>query len=132
MINLLQTLINSPGISGNEEQTARLAESLFAPYCSEIRRDALGNVIGVRKSGKPNAKKVMLEAHMDEIGLIVTKVLEGGFLLFAPMGGVDAKILPACQVVVHGKKDVLGVIGAKPPHLTGRQNRGGENGRHGH
>ena len=119
MINLLQTLINSPGISGSEGQTAQLVQRLFAPYCSEIKRDALGNVIGVRKCGKPNAKKVMLEAHMDEIGLIVTKVLAGGFLLFAPMGGVDAKILPACQVVVHGKRDVLGVIGAKPPHLTG-------------
>ena len=79
--------------------------------------DTLGNVIAVKRCGKENAKKIMIEAHCDEIGLMVRDIDDRGFVTMAMVGGIDARILPSSEVVIHGRKDVPGVIGAKPPHL---------------
>ncbi|MBR4720408.1 MAG: M20/M25/M40 family metallo-hydrolase [Clostridia bacterium] len=90
---------------------------MLSPYCNEVKIDTLGNVIAVKYCGKPNAKKLLIEAHIDEIGLMVKNIDENGFITFVNVGGVDARILPAMEVIVHGKKDLKGVIGAKPPHI---------------
>lgn len=119
MKELIQRLSDMRGISGFEYRITDDIVDILRLYTDEVRVDALGSVIAVRRCGKENAKKIMIEAHYDEIGLIVTSIDERGFLTFAPVGGVDPRILPASEVIVHGKRDIQGIIGAKPPHLQG-------------
>ncbi len=114
---LIKTLSDLRGISGFEYKINEKIAELIAPYADEVTFDSLGNVIAVLRSGKSNAKSIMIEAHADEIGLMVTSIDEKGFITFTNVGGVDERILPSCEVVVHGEKDIPGVIGSKPPHL---------------
>lgn len=114
---LLETLSNLRGVSGHEEKIFRKIASMFKEYCDEVTEDNLGNIVGVKKSAAENAKKIMLEAHMDEIGLMITDIDKDGFLRFTSVGGIDARILLANEVVVHGKHDIYGIVGAKPPHV---------------
>jgi len=116
--NALLEKLNEPyGLSGYEEEIQKVVESLFSEYCAGVSTDKLGNVIGFIPCGKEGAKKVMIEAHMDEIGMVVAKINDDGTLLASPIGGIDLKILPAAEVIVHGKEKLYGVVGAKPPHL---------------
>lgn len=112
------------GVSGYEFRISNSISAMFSEYCPEVTSDALGNVIGVKRSSLENVPSVMIEAHMDEIGLMVTDIDDRGFLYFTPVGGIDARILPAKQVTVHAKEDISGVIGAKPPHITTAKERG--------
>lgn len=104
-------------VSGFEARLHSDLIPLFEKVADEVKTDALGNIIAIKKGTKKG--KVMIEAHMDEIGLMVTKIDDMGFLYFTNIGGIDARILPATKVKVHGKKTVTGIIGAKPPHLLG-------------
>lgn len=117
MEELIKKLSDLRGISGFEYRISDKIADLFKPYADKVRKDTLGNVIAVKRCGRENAKKIMIEAHTDEIGLMVSGIDKNGFLTFVPVGGVDKRILPASEVTVHGKKDLKGVIGAKPPHL---------------
>ena len=115
MRKLIKTLSDMRGISGFEYRLNKQIADLFIPYADEVRIDNLGSVIAVKYCGKENAPKLMIEAHCDEIGLIVTSITENGYLTFAPVGGVDQRILPALEVVVHTqKKDLNAVIGILP------------------
>ncbi|MBO5060873.1 MAG: M20/M25/M40 family metallo-hydrolase [Clostridia bacterium] len=105
------------GISGFEYRINEEIKKLFEPYADEVYIDDMGNVTAVKKCGKQNAKKVLLEAHADEIGLMVKDIDERGFITIVNVGGVDPRILPSSEVIVHAKRDIKGVIGAKPPHL---------------
>lgn len=121
---LLRTLSDAHGVSGYEHRIAALVKEAFSPYCQEFKTDALGNVIAFRRGeGEGPRPRVMLAAHMDEIGLMVTKIDEHGFLKFTQVGGVDQRTLVAQEVRVHGKQELLGVIGAKPPHLLSPEER---------
>ena len=111
------------GVSGYEYRIADKIADMFSIYCDEVTTDALGNIIGVKKSDSPDAKSVMLEAHMDEIGMMITDIDEKGFLYFTNIGGIDARILPGKEVVIHGAEDIIGIIGAKPPHVTTADDR---------
>ena len=117
MKELLKKLSGMRGISGYEYRISDGVAALFKPYADEVFTDTLGNVIAVRRCGRDNAKSIMIEAHMDEIGLMVREIDERGFVSFVNIGGVDTRILPGCEVVIHAKRDIAGVIGAKPPHL---------------
>lgn len=101
--------------AGFEEKAFDRISTLMGPYVDEIRTDVMGNLIAVRRCGKPNAKKLMLDAHMDEIGLIITGV-EKGFLRFSPIGGVDPRMLPAREIKVLTDPPIFGVIDTMPPH----------------
>ena len=98
------------GASGHEYRINQQIKNLFKPYCDSVEIDPLGSVLAVKKCGIKNAPKIMIEAHIDEIGLTVTSITDEGFLTFADTGGVDERILPSLAVTVHGKKDVCGVI----------------------
>jgi len=87
----------------------------------DLYTDAMGNVISLIKGKKP--KKMMLAAHMDEIGFMVKHIDEHGFLFFQTLGGFDPKTLTAQRVIVHGKKDLIGVMGSKPIHLMNAEER---------
>ena len=117
MKKLIKELSDLRGISGFEYRISDKIAEYFRPYADEVTVDTLGNVIAVKRCGKENAKKIMIEAHCDEIGLMVRDIDDRGFITVAMVGGIDARILPSLEVVIHGRKDVPGVIGAKPPHL---------------
>ena len=120
-MDFLSELCTMRAVSGYEYRISNKICDLFRPYCDAVFCDTLGNVIAVKRAKKANAKSVMIEAHQDEIGLMVSKIDESGLLHFVTVGGIDARILPGAEVVVHAKKDYLGVIGAKPPHLQDSQ-----------
>ena len=116
--DLLKALSGAKGVSGYESDLIPLLTEAFMPLIDQAREDKLGNLIMLKEGNGPEPrKKIMLAAHMDEIGLVVTGYEPGGFLRFANIGGIDDRVLLAQRVVVHGRKDLPGVIGAKPPHI---------------
>ena len=116
--DLLQALSRGKGVSGYEADLVPLLTEAFAPLVDQVKEDKLGNLIMLRRGrGTEPRKKIMLAAHMDEIGLVITGYETGGVLRVSNIGGIDDRVLLAQQVVVHGRKDLVGVIGAKPPHI---------------
>jgi len=113
---MISKLSIHPSPSGFEQQAAKRIKSVMSAFFDETEIDAFGNVYGIRKCGKKNAKCLLLDAHIDEIGLIVTGEKDG-FLTFAPLGGVDPRILPAREVTVLTEPPRTGVITVAPPHL---------------
>src|SRR5690554_6469270 len=118
---LLKKLSETPGAPGFEDKISELIISEITPLVDSISIDNMGNIHAFKK-GKTN-KKVMLAAHMDEIGFIVTHIDDNGFLKFAPLGGFDPKTLTAQRVIVHGKEDIVGVMGSKPIHVMTPEER---------
>ncbi len=113
----LEVLCSLSGPSGFEASVADRAAELMRPVVSEVSIDRFGNVIGVCRCGKANAKRLLLDAHLDEIGLIVTGI-EDGFLQFASIGGVDPRMLPARELTILTKPEPLfGVVACLPPHV---------------
>lgn len=123
MINttLLKRICETPGVPGYEQKIRELVMKEVRPYVDNISVDNMGNITAIKKGKKD--KKVMIAAHMDEIGFIVNHIDENGFLRFIPLGGFDPKTLTAQRVVVHGKKDVVGVMGSKPIHMMTAEER---------
>lgn len=116
MKEILKTLSNMRGVSGFEYLINEKIAEMMKKFADEIYIDNSGSVIALKKAKNPKAK-IMLEAHCDEIGLMVKDIDEKGFITFVNIGGVDGRILPGAEVTIHGIKDVWGVVGAKPPHL---------------
>jgi len=118
----LGQLIDVPGVSGYEDKVSKLIMDAFEPYCDEVYRDTFYNVYGKKLGNKSgHGPKVMLAAHLDEIGLMVKDIDDKGFISFTNIGGVDQRILLSQEVYIHGKEKLFGVIGAKPPHLQERK-----------
>lgn len=111
---LIKVLSDMRGISGFEYRLLDAVAELFRAYADEVYQDNLGNIIAVKHCGRENAKRIMIEGHCDEIGLMVSGIDEDGFLSFVNIGGVDQRVLPACEVIVHGKQDIPGVVGTPP------------------
>jgi endoglucanase len=119
----LEKLSNACGVTGREEDVRNLMITLMKPYADQVVVDKMENVIALKK-GKKNAPKVMLAAHMDEIGLMVKTISKEGFLQFTKMGGIDDRILNAQKVLVYTKNGPLnGIIGSKPPHIQKEEER---------
>ena len=107
--------------SGFEGPAAAEARTLLEPLMDEVWIDRLGNLVGVRRCGKPGAKKLLLDAHLDEVGLTVTGI-EDGFLRFAAIG-VDARMLPDREVTVLADPPLRGVVACLPPHVLSAEDR---------
>ncbi len=123
-VSLLKDVCEIAGAPGFEKRIRDLIIDLVTPYSDEVMTDNLGNVIAVKKGQRnPDGKRVMVAAHMDEIGFIVTHIDENGFLRFHTLGGFDPKTLTAQRVIVHGKKDLIGVMGSKPIHVMSQEER---------
>lgn len=118
----LKLISETPGTSGFEHAIRQLIVDEIKPYADSIEIDNMGNLI-VFKKGASNQKKVMVAAHMDEIGFIVNHIDDNGFIRFLPLGGFDPKTLTAQRVVVHGKRDIVGVMGSKPIHIMKAEER---------
>lgn len=118
--DFLRQVTALPGLSGNEGEVARFIAEAFRPYCDEVTIDPLNSVIGHIRGNGP---KVMLCAHLDEIGLMVSDIEKDGSLRMRSVGGVDPRILPGMRVTVYGRERLMGVIGAKAPHLLSAADR---------
>ncbi|MBD8491230.1 M42 family metallopeptidase [Echinicola sp. CAU 1574] len=121
---LLKQVCEIAGAPGFEKRIRDLVVEVVSPLVDEVKVDNLGNVIAIKKgANNPEGKKVMVAAHMDEIGFIVTHIDDNGFLRFHTLGGFDPKTLTAQRVIVHGKKDLIGVMGSKPIHVMTPEER---------
>jgi endoglucanase len=118
-MELLKELTESFGVAGFEDEVRELVKNIMKKLCDEVRTDVLGNVIGLKKGARKESKRrsVMLCAHIDEIGFLVTHIDDNGFLRLDPVGGVNPKVTLAQRVVVLGKERLYGVIGSKPIHI---------------
>lgn len=113
---MLTALCPLPGPSGFERPVALKAAELIRPLVDQVEIDQMGNLIGVRRCGKENARRVLLDAHLDEIGLIVIGS-ENGFLRFRTIGGVDPRMLPDREITILTNPPLFGVVACLPPHV---------------
>ena len=118
-VKFLKKLLETPSATGSEEGVAELVRERLGSVATEIQTDVMGSV-HARLQGKAQGPALMLSAHMDEIGLMVTYISDDGYLSVAAVGGVDAAILPGMRVDVHASESetpLRGVVGRKPIHL---------------
>ena len=120
-LELLTELCETPGAPGREERIREVARRELEPMADEVTVDPLGSLVARRAGG--GGPRLMLSAHMDEIGFMVSHVEEAGYLRLLPLGGFDPKTLTAQRVIVHGREDVLGVLGTKPVHLMSDEDK---------
>lgn len=118
---LLKQLTEAAGISGNEKEVRDFIVSEIKDYVDSYKIDRIGNIIAYKK-GKENSKKLMVTAHMDEVGLLVKEIDSLGLIKFMTVGGIDKRILVSKPVLI-GKEKIEGVIGAKPIHLQKKEER---------
>jgi endoglucanase len=114
-IKLLAEICKTPGAPGFEEKVRQLVLKEIKGYVDDVEIDNLGNVYAIKRG--TSDKRVMVGAHMDEIGFIVTHIDDNGFIRFHTLGGFDPKTLTAQRVIIHGKKDLIGVMASKPIHV---------------
>ncbi|MBQ3045389.1 MAG: M20/M25/M40 family metallo-hydrolase [Clostridia bacterium] len=117
---LLEKLCGAKGVSGAESDAAAVAAQLLGRYMP-VSVDALGSVTGTKGEGGVH---ILLDAHLDQIGLVVTAIDEDGFLKVAKCGGADIRVLAAAEVTVHGRQKLFGVITSTPPHLSTPEDSG--------
>lgn len=114
----LKRLCTGHSVSGHESSINEIIEAAFSKFADSITVDALGNVV-IFKKGKNNNSdlKIMVAGHMDEIGLMVKSIEKNGFIKFTNIGGIDPRTIVGQEVIIHGKKNLFGVVVSKPPHL---------------
>jgi endoglucanase len=120
-VELLSRICEAPGAPGHEQRIRELVLKEIKGLADDISIDNMGNVTALKK-GKAR-KKVMVAAHMDEIGFMVTHIDKSGFVRFTTLGGFDPKTLTAQRVIIHGRKDVIGVMASKPIHVMSDEER---------
>ena len=121
-LDYLKSLCLACGISGNEDQVRDMLRLEAEKWADHVEQTASGNLIAVKHGKNTPKKKLMLAAHMDEVGMIVTHICPDGLLKFACVGGIDKKVLSGIHVKIDGQYG--GVIGIKPIHLTDKSKRG--------
>jgi endoglucanase len=120
---LLKALSEAPGPAGREQNVCQVINTHWTSLVDEIRVDAMGNLIALKHGHGPAPRPaLMIAAHMDEIGLIVTGI-EREFLRIHSLGGIDRRVLLGLEVTVHGQRDLPGIIGTRPPHVLPREER---------
>ncbi len=124
MDSFLQKVTQKDGVSGYESTIGDFLAGAFSPLVDEIREDNLGNRIFYIKGSGMKAPRVMLCAHMDEIGLMITVIDKGGFLRFTSLGGFDPRTLPGQEVTLYGRETLYGIIGFKPSYLDEEKEKG--------
>ncbi|MBE6682809.1 MAG: M42 family metallopeptidase [Ruminococcaceae bacterium] len=119
LYDLIENFTSYPGVSGLEDMAfdglTEYVETLG--IFDEIGTTSVGSFYGIMRCGKKNAPLLLCDAHLDTVGFVVTELCDDGFLRIAPIGGIAAKILPAAEVNIYGKKTIRGVFGSVPPHL---------------
>jgi len=122
-VSLLKEICETSGAPGSEGKVRKIVEREVRSLVDDFQTDNMGNLFAIKK-GKSPSKRVMAAAHMDEIGFIVKHIDDEGFIRFHTLGGFDPKTLTAQRVIIHGKKDIKGVMGCKPIHVMTQEERG--------
>ena len=117
LFDLASRLTCGCSVSGFEHGQEDALRYIRDKYFDEMRREPAGSYVFVRHAKKPGYPRIMFDAHMDEVGMMVTEILENGFLRFTNIGGLDTRILQAADVTIYGKETLYGVIVSTPPHL---------------
>lgn len=124
IISLLKQLSEAEGIAGFEGPVRDLVRETWEPFVDEMREGKLGSLIAVKRGAAPDPRpRLMLAAHMDEIGLMVTDIEEKGFLRVARVAGTDRRVLLGLEVMVHAERPLPGVIATRPPHVLPQEER---------
>lgn len=124
MLNILKNLCAPIAVSGNEGPVREIIEREIAPYCSKIYTDRGGNLIAEKKGKKPSKNKVLLAAHMDEVGIIITAITDSGFLKFSCVGGIDSRLFLGKTITICTENgNIRGVVGLVPIHLLSADER---------
>ncbi|MDD5796575.1 MAG: M20/M25/M40 family metallo-hydrolase [Oscillospiraceae bacterium] len=116
MFELIRKLCMSSGVSGNEGEICQTVSDLLLPYADVTVTD-FGNVIATF-GNKDADKTILLDAHLDQIGFVITDITSNGFLKAEKCGGIDLRTVQGCGVIVHGKEKLKGVVCCLPPHLS--------------
>ena len=120
--SFLKDLIYLPTVSGYEKMSAENIIKLCSNFCGttfdESYVTTTGSIVLAKKCGKTDAKKLCFDAHLDTIGFAVSEICGDGYLRLAPLGGIDANILPSSEVLILGKERIRGVVSSIPPHLS--------------
>lgn len=120
----LTTLSESFGITGREDTVTKWILEQIRPYIDDFRFTPMGNLIVTKKGSHLNHPKIMISTHVDEIGLVVSSVLENGFVRVEPRGGMDPKIIPAHPFIIHTLKGPIKAVGISiPPHLLKEEDK---------
>lgn len=122
MLETIEKLCTLNGVSGTEDAVRDYIVHRVSPYAAEITTDVMGNLIVFKKGKKTPSKTIMLCAHMDEVGIMVTEITDDGYLKFSTVGGIDRRVLIGKAVYI-GKNEVHGVIGNKAYHLVKKDDR---------
>jgi endoglucanase len=122
MIEMMKELCALRGVSGNEDEVRDYIVSCTKPHANEVIVDVMGNVIAFKKGAKSPKERLVLCAHMDEVGVIITGYTDDGYLIFAGAGSVDDRVILGKTVII-GKEKVLGIIGCKATHLLSAKER---------
>ncbi len=121
LLSRLSLAVGVTGYTKDKNSIYQILKAEFTPYTDRVEQDRIGSFIGVKlgaptsTNGQPR-RKIMLAAHLDEIGMMVSHV-DRGFLRFQPIGGLDRRVMLGLEVIVHAQRDLPGIIGAVPPHL---------------
>jgi putative aminopeptidase FrvX len=110
----LKQLCEAPGLPGAEEPVKEIVISALKEFTEEITEDALGNIVAHIPGDGP---RLLLDAHMDEVGFMVRHINDRGFLRVIPLGGIDAKVFYGQRLIVWGRKPLVGMVAASPPHI---------------
>lgn len=122
-LTMLKELTDAKAISGNEKEARDVMKKYISPYAEEVYTDHLGSLIA-KKTGQEDGPKVMVAGHLDEVGFMVTRIDDKGFLYFQTIGGWWNQVMLAQRVtVMTSKGDITGVIGSKPPHILSPEAR---------
>ena len=113
----LRELCSVMTVSGFEKRSREELCTFVSPLFDKVEEDSFGNLVCMKKSGRENSPALMIDAHLDTVGMMVTGILEGGFLSVVNIGGLDTRILPSAEVTVYGKENIYGIISSVPPHL---------------
>lgn len=122
MVNAVKELCLLSGVSSFEDEVRNYIRNRVEPFADEVRIDSIGNLIAHKKGAKNAGNKLMLCAHMDEVGLIIKSITEDGYLKFSCIGGIDRRVLLGKRVAI-GDKKITGIIGLKAIHLTTPEER---------
>ena len=120
---ILKKLAEGCSVSGFENYLSETVKEMMRPFCDSVEVNRFNSIICHKACKNGSGRKIMIEAHLDQIGLIVTGIDKMGFVKFMSVGGIDKRILPASEVYIWGKEKVYGIIGSKPPHITESSDR---------
>ncbi len=110
-------------ISGFESGVEIAVSKIAEQYFDEYSKDSMGNYFLIKNPKKDNYKTFLVDAHVDEVGMLVTEILEGGFLKFTTVGGIDPRIMQASEVTIYGTEEIYGIVCSTPPHLVTKEQR---------